>query len=92
MAGWQLSTGWDLQQDDLRVEYWARQFTEHMHGINKLKGLARDFVYMGDAGEWQDPFAGFAPANIQRMRDIRATYDPNGTFSKLNWGGFKLGY
>ncbi|QKX55035.1 uncharacterized protein TRUGW13939_02126 [Talaromyces rugulosus] len=89
---WQFSTGWDLQQDDLRVEGWARQLTEHLHGLNKHKGLARDFVYMGDAGEWQDPFAGFAPANVQRMREIRAAYDPNGTFSKLNWGGFKLGY
>jgi FAD/FMN-containing dehydrogenase len=60
--------------------------------MNKQNGLAREFVYMGDAGEWQDPFAGFAPANVQRMREIRAAYDPNGTFSKLNWGGFKLGY
>ncbi|KAJ5673433.1 hypothetical protein N7507_002560 [Penicillium longicatenatum] len=89
---WQLSTGWDLEQDDLRVEGWARQLTEHLHGLNKKSGLARDFVYMGDAGEWQDPFAGFSPENVERMREIRTAYDPKKTFSKLNWGGFKLGY
>ncbi|KAJ5787189.1 hypothetical protein N7457_002179 [Penicillium paradoxum] len=89
---WQLSTGWDLAQDDLRVEAWARQLTENLHRLNKQNGLARDFVYMGDAGEWQDPYAGFDQANVERMREIRDAYDPKGTFSRLNWGGFKLGY
>ncbi|KAJ5502247.1 hypothetical protein N7463_005121 [Penicillium fimorum] len=89
---WQLSTGWELAQDDLRVQSWARQLTEHLHELNKHNGLARDFVYMGDAGEWQDIFAGLKPANVQRMKEIRDVYDPKGTFSRLNWGGFKLGY
>ncbi|KAJ5689372.1 hypothetical protein N7462_003764 [Penicillium macrosclerotiorum] len=91
MILWQFSTGWDLQQDDLRIEAWSRQLAEHLHAINVKKGLAFDFVYMGDAGEWQDPFAGFPVENIDRMRDIRALYDPEGIFSRLNWGGFKLG-
>jgi hypothetical protein len=47
---------------------------------------------MGDAGEWQDPFAGFPQANVQRMKAVRAVYDPLRTFSRLNWGGFKLGF
>lgn len=73
------------------MEQWSRELTEHLHGLNKENGLARDFVYMCDAGEYQDPFAGFAPENVERMREIRAAYDPEKTFSKLNWGGFKLG-
>jgi hypothetical protein len=28
---------------------------------------------------------------VQKMRDVRAAYDPLGVFSRLNWGGFKLG-
>jgi len=88
---WQFSTGWALAQDDLRVEAWSRQLTEHLHAINQEKGIASEFVYMGDAGEWQDPFAGFPAENVQRMWDIRAAYDPNKVFSRLNWGGFKLG-
>lgn len=89
--GWQLSTGWDNAEDDLRVEAWVRQLVEHLHGINKSNGLARDFIYMGDGGDWQDPFAGFPGENVQRMREIRERYDPLGTFTRLNWGGFKLG-
>ncbi|KAJ5645933.1 hypothetical protein N7490_002305 [Penicillium lividum] len=88
---WQFSTGWDLAQDDLRMEAWSRQLAEHLHGINKELGLASEFIYMGDAGEWQDPYAGFPSENVLRMRDIRTAYDPDGVFSTLSWGGFKLG-
>lgn len=88
---WQFSTGWDLAQDDFRVEAWSRQLAEHLHSINVEKGIASEFVYMGDAGEWQDPFEGFPTENVARMRSIRADYDPLGVFSRLNWGGFKLG-
>jgi FAD/FMN-containing dehydrogenase len=90
--GWQVTTGWDRAEDSLRVEAWVRHLVEHLHANNKRNNLAREFIYMGDAGEWQDPFVGFPAENVQRMRDIRQIYDPSGTFSRLNWGGFKLGY
>lgn len=80
-----------MAQDDLRVEAWSRQLTERLHAINIEKGIASDFVYMGDAGEWQDPFEGFPMENVARMREIRSLYDPKRIFSRLNWGGFKLG-
>ena len=88
---WQFSTGWGLAQDDLRVEAWSRQLTERLHTINVEKKIASEFVYMGDAGEWQDPFAGFSTENVARMREIRSSSDPKRVFSRLNWGGFKLG-
>jgi hypothetical protein len=91
-SGWQFSTGWDLASDDIRVQTWSRRLTESLHAINKEKGISSEFVYMGDAGEWQDPFAGFPQANVQRMKAVRAVYDPLRTFSRLNWGGFKLGF
>lgn len=87
---WQFSTGWALAQDDLRIEAWSRQLIERLNAINFEKGIASDFIYMGDAGEWQDPFAGFPAENVARMREIKAAYDPLGVFSRLNWGGFKL--
>ncbi|KAJ6137590.1 hypothetical protein N7471_004076 [Penicillium samsonianum] len=88
---WQLSTGWELAQDDIRMEAWSRRLVEHLHGINKELGLASEFIYMGDAGEWQDPYAGFPSENVARMKKIRSSYDPAGVFSTLSWGGFKLG-
>jgi FAD/FMN-containing dehydrogenase len=73
------------------MEAWSRKLSEHLHAINKEKGIASEFVYMGDAGDWQDPYAGFPKENVARMRSIRTAYDPKGVFAVLNWGGFKLG-
>lgn len=88
---WQFSTGWALAKDDHRVQTWSRQLIERLNAISVKKGIASDFVYMGDAGEWQDPFLGFPPENVARMKEIRSSYDPQGTFHRLNRGGFKLG-
>ncbi|PLB55787.1 putative FAD-binding oxidoreductase [Aspergillus steynii IBT 23096] len=87
---WQFSTGWDLAQDDIRVTTWSRQLSESLHEENRQLSLAREHVYMGDAGEWQDAFATFPKKNIQRLKEIRAAVDPKGVFSRLNYGGFKL--
>ncbi|KAI0466806.1 FAD binding domain protein [Xylaria cf. heliscus] len=87
---WQLSTAWANAADDLRMSNWANSFVNYWHSVNKDLGLSSEFIYMGDASETQDPFPGFPLENVQRMRDIRAAYDPLGVFSRLNWGGFKL--
>ena len=87
---WQFSTGWALAHDDLRSEAWSRQLIERLNAINVDKGIASAFIYMGDAGEWQDLFAGFPAENVARMREIKSAYDPLGVFSRLNWGGFNL--
>ncbi|PBP15721.1 FAD-binding domain-containing protein [Diplocarpon rosae] len=88
---WQLSSSWANPKDDIRMTAWQRGFIDYWHRENQQLGLAREFIYMGDAGEFQDPFAGFPLENVRRMRDIRAAYDPLEVFSRLNWGGFKLG-
>jgi len=88
---WQFVSTWDLEQDDHRVEAWSRYWTDQLHELNKEKNIASEFIYMGDAGDWQNPFPGFPPENVERMKAIRAAYDPNETFSRLNRGGFKLG-
>jgi hypothetical protein len=70
---------------------WASKLLDYWHLQNQALNLSSEFIYMGDAGEFQDPFAGFPLENVQRMRNIRDAYDPLGVFTRLNWGGFKLG-
>ncbi|TDZ21636.1 Bifunctional solanapyrone synthase [Colletotrichum orbiculare MAFF 240422] len=89
---WQLTTSWARAEDDLRMTAWTQGFLERHHAINKAQGLASEFIYMGDAAEFQKPFPQFGAENYQRMREIRNQYDPDLVFTKLNWGGFKLGY
>lgn len=90
--GWQFTTSWARAEDDLRMTAWSKSLLARHHEINKARGLAVDFVYMGDAGEWQSPFPAYGQENLEKMRQIRDQYDPNLTFTKLSWGGFKLGY
>ncbi|VUC35662.1 unnamed protein product [Clonostachys rosea] len=89
---WQYTTSWARAEDDLRMTAWHRSLLEREHSINKQKGLATEFIYMGDAGEFQSPFPEYGAGNMEKMRQIRDAYDPDLTFTKLNWGGFKLGY
>ncbi|KPM35586.1 hypothetical protein AK830_g10986 [Neonectria ditissima] len=88
---WQLATGWAKGTDDLRMTNWARSFVDYWHSENQAKDLASEFIYMGDAGEFQDPFPGFPLENVRRLRNVREEYDSAGVFRRLNWGGFKLG-
>lgn len=69
---------------------WAKSLLEYWHEDTKARGLASEFLYMGDSGEFQDPFSSYPVANVNRLLKARANYDPLGVFSRLNWGGFKL--
>jgi FAD/FMN-containing dehydrogenase len=88
---YQFSTSWANAADDLRMTSWASKLIDYWHQDNQALDLASEFLYMGDIGEFQDPFPGFPLENVKRMRRIREVYDPEGVFSRLNWGGFKLG-
>lgn len=46
---------------------------------------------MGDAFETRNPWLDMPFENVRRMRQVRAAYDPNGVFTVLNWGEYKLG-
>lgn len=71
---------------------WTQSLLAHCHELNKKKGLATEFIYMGDAGEFQMPFDAYGEDNLKRMKLVRDRYDPDMVFTRLNWGGFKLGY
>ncbi|KAF4962772.1 hypothetical protein FSARC_9176 [Fusarium sarcochroum] len=91
MILWQLTTAWKNQVDDLQVTSWARRFLDYQHTINQEKGLSTDLIYAGDAAEWQNPFSVLPSHNLQRLKTVRAVYDPDLVFTRQNWGGFKLG-
>ncbi|KIA75376.1 FAD-binding oxidoreductase [Aspergillus ustus] len=87
---WQFSTSWSLARDDKRMQNWAKTTVERLHRENRRKGIASEYVYMGDAGDWQDAFAGVPKANVARLKRIQAAYDRDRVFSRLSTGGFKF--
>jgi len=56
----------------------------------KRMGLWRKFVYMNYAGSGQDVFAGYGEGNWERLREVKGRWDPEGVFTKLQPGGFKI--
>ena len=92
LSVFQISTAWSRPEDDLRMTAWSKSLIEHMNSLNKAKALSSEFLYIEDAGEFQDPFAGFPVENVQKMKAIRSTYDTDKVFQQLNWGGFKMGF
>ncbi|KXH56404.1 FAD binding domain-containing protein [Colletotrichum nymphaeae SA-01] len=89
---WQTSTSWARPEDDIRVSGWAAKFRGYHHSVNHQMGLASDFIYMGDASETQNPWLEMPFKKVEKIRQIRAKYDPEGVFTILNWGGYKLGH
>lgn len=90
-----MSTGWDLAQDDLRMASWIQKTLANIHAFaiaQNVSSDATDFIYMGDAGEWQKPYDTIPAANVEKMKTIRDKYDVGGMFKCNNWGGFKLPY
>ncbi|PSK40038.1 hypothetical protein B9Z65_7978 [Elsinoe australis] len=89
---WQFATSWAKPEDDLRVTAWSKSLLERLHRENVEMGLGTEFLYAGDASEFQDVFATIPQENRDRMFAVREQYDQGGVFSRLNWGGFKLGF
>ncbi|KAF7895725.1 uncharacterized protein EAF01_009687 [Botrytis porri] len=78
---------------------WGRDDTESAIFIGEIHNFAiannvsseeTDFIYMGDAGGWQNPFSTMPAENVEKIITIREKYDVEGAFSRLNWGGFKI--
>jgi len=54
------------------------------------EGLLHRWVYPNYGNEEQDVFAGYGEENRAKMREIQKRYDPEGVFSRLQPGYFKV--
>lgn len=71
------------------------EFYERANGkiLDRLqkKGIALPkFIYMNDANPVQDAFGSYPPENLQRLKSIRAKYDPDRVYTDLMPGGWKV--
>lgn len=58
--------------------------------LSKQMGLYHRYMYQNYADGEQDVFAGYGKENRGRLRDIQRKYDPEGVFSNLQPGYFKV--
>ena len=68
----------------------ARNFIERSVNLSKDMGLDYPYIYQNYAAGYQDVFAGYGEENRERLRKIQREYDPDGVFSQLQPGYFKV--
>lgn len=58
--------------------------------LAKEMNLYHPYIYQNYADISQDVFAGYGKGNREKMRAVQRKYDPEGVFSRLQPGYFKI--
>ena len=82
--------GWNNAEDDKVVLQAQTNIIDKSVALAKKMGLHHPYIFQNYAGKGQDVFAGYGPVNRKRLQDIQMMYDPDGVFSRLQPGYFKV--
>lgn len=85
-----MNWGWANAADDARVEVATNNLITRTIAIAKQLGLEDPYIYMNYASLDQNVYAGYGARNVQRLKQIKAKYDPQNIFGRLWRGYFKL--
>lgn len=86
----QLTMKWTDAADDDVIDRVSRALIAAVQRDVGALGALDPFLYINYAAAWQDPFAGYGEASLERLRRVRREYDPRGVFTELVPGGYKL--
>ncbi|KAG4412615.1 hypothetical protein IFR04_014245 [Cadophora malorum] len=81
---------WDDPNDDEAMKSAGNRLLHRSIELSKQMGLYHRYMYQNYADGEQDVFAGYGKENRGRLRDIQRKYDPEGVFSNLQPGYFKV--
>jgi len=81
---------WSRPEDDHRMITAASNVMERAAALAKDMGLDHRYIYQNYANASQDVFAGYGVENREKLRKIQDKYDPEGVFSTLQPGYFKV--
>lgn len=81
---------WQDEADDEVVHDFAVRMTQQIDAPLTAWNMTGGFYYLNDAGIGQGIFQSYPPANLARLKLIRAKYDPESVFTKLLSGGWKV--
>lgn len=58
--------------------------------LGKEEGVHHRYIYQNYANQTQDVFAGYSDESRKRLVEVQKKYDPEGVFSRLQPGYFRL--
>jgi len=81
---------WSFAADDALIIETVQNLVAQVNNTAYSSGLGHRFLYQNYAALQQDVFASYGAENHARLKSIAAKYDPEGVFTKLQPGYFKL--
>ena len=83
---------WMNESDDVPVTHFAQEALAELDAQAQAAGLYYPFIYINDSGTGESPFALYGNGtSLDRLKKVRAKYDPSAVFQRLQPGGFKTG-
>ncbi|KAI0802234.1 putative FAD-binding oxidoreductase [Xylaria sp. FL0064] len=82
---------WWSPEDDQLVHNAVQNLIDDIEDTTKSEGRYLQYQFMNDASWDQPVIAHYGAANVGRMKQVQAQYDPTLVFQRLVPGGFKLG-
>ncbi|KAF4552821.1 FAD-binding domain-containing protein 14 [Elsinoe fawcettii] len=78
-------------EDEAIIDAYLRDLDSSLRSALTANGTpANKFIYLNDADKFQNVFAGYPAANVQKLKSIRAKYDPSKVFTTQQPGGWKV--
>lgn len=81
---------WSDGADDATAEAFIDSVNQDID--SKLGSMKASFYYLNDAAPTQPVWQGFPAANVAKLKEIRAKYDPNLVYTNLMPGGWKVAH
>ncbi|KAJ7160985.1 hypothetical protein C8R46DRAFT_357519 [Mycena filopes] len=81
---------WTDPEDDPIFTMKFHEYSEWAEGEVRRRGLHERFMYMNYASGGKDVMGYIGDENLDRMKQVRQAYDPDGVFRRYWKGGFKL--
>lgn len=85
-----MSSRWSNAANDAAILKFFSTIIKQVKAEAQKKGLDNVYIYMNYASQFQDPIASYGAANVRKLKEVSAKYDPQGVFQKLHPGHFKL--
>ncbi|KAK7729790.1 hypothetical protein SLS53_009206 [Cytospora paraplurivora] len=84
------SITWSNEEDDATVQAFYKAFNANVTTQLEPLGVLHKYIYLNDANEAQDVYAGYPKSSVLILQTIRDKYDPDKVFTNLMPGGWKI--
>lgn len=81
---------WEEEGDDVRIENFVQGYNTNILETLRSMNATALFHYLNEADEGQPVFESYPAGNLDRLKQIRAKYDPARVFTDLMPGGWKV--